>query len=105
MTKMQPEAFAAATEVLDEHAKVRRKRLLLALAAALGVCATATWSYSHFHGSKFVSTDNAYTAVETAQVTPAVSGIVREVLVADTQAVKRGAIVVALDDTDASLAL
>ena len=32
--------------------------------------------YSHYYGSKFISTDNAYTAAENAQVTPAISGIV-----------------------------
>ncbi len=38
-------------------------------------------------------------------MTPAVGGIVREVRVTDTQSVKRGEIVVVLDDTDAKLAL
>jgi membrane fusion protein, multidrug efflux system len=52
-----------------------------------------------------VSTDNAYVATETAQVTPAIAGIVREVHVADTQAVRRGDVVVVLDDVDAQLAL
>src|SRR5262249_29531979 len=33
--------------------------------------------YAYFHASRFVSTDNAYTAAETAQVTPAIGGVVR----------------------------
>jgi membrane fusion protein (multidrug efflux system) len=40
--------------------------------------------------SHHVSTDNAYVAVEMAQITPEVSGTVREVLAVDTQSVKRG---------------
>ena len=43
---------------------------------------TAFYLYEHLYASKFVSTDNAYTAAETAQVTPAVGCIVSEVRVA-----------------------
>ncbi|MDM0113998.1 HlyD family secretion protein [Variovorax sp. J22R133] len=67
--------------------------------------ATGYGGYEYIHASRFISTDNAYAATETAQVTPAISGIVREVRVADTQAVQRGDVVVVLDDTDARLAL
>jgi membrane fusion protein (multidrug efflux system) len=102
---MKPEVLDAANAALDESAKRRRKRLLLGLGAAVLTVGTAFYLYEHFYASKFVSTDNAYTAAETAQVTPAVGGIVREVRVTDTQQVKRGEIVVVLDDTDASLAL
>ncbi len=35
--------------------------------------------------SHFVSTDNAYTAVEVAQITPSVGGTVADVKVKDTQ--------------------
>src|SRR4030095_15501901 len=63
------------------------------------------WSYDHFYASHFVSTDNAYTAAETAQVTPAIGGIVREVRVSDTSYVHQGDVLVVLDDVDARLAL
>ena len=36
------------------------------------------------YSSNFVSTDNAYSAVEIAQVTPSISGTISEVLVTDT---------------------
>src|SRR5262249_48687813 len=49
--------------------------------------------------------DNAYTAAETAQVTPALGGIVREVRVTDTSYVHKGDVLVVLDDVDARLAL
>jgi membrane fusion protein (multidrug efflux system) len=83
----------------------RRKPLFIAFGAALAVAAGGWGAYELAYASRYVSTDNAYTAAETAQVTPAVAGIVRDVRVADTQAVHRGDILVVLDDTDARLAL
>ena len=44
-------------------------------------------------------------AVEIAQVTPSVGGTIQEVLVTDTQAVKKGDVLVRIDPTDAKLAL
>ena len=55
--------------------------------------------------SNIVSTDNAYTAVEVAQITPSVEGTVSEVLVVDTQTVKAGDVLVRIDDRDTRLAL
>lgn len=106
MTKMETEMLEAANVALEEsRAKARRKRLLSIVAGVVLTGGGSYYAYDHFYASKFVSTDNAYTAAEIAQVTPAVGGIVREVRVTDTQSVKRGDIVVMLDDTDARLAL
>jgi len=110
MSKMESQVIEAAlaqaqTEQQDARNRVRRKRLFIALGATILTCGIGYGAYSAFYASRFVSTDDAYTAAETAQVTPAISGIVREVRVADTQHVKRGDIVVMLDDTDATLAL
>ncbi|WP_431263332.1 HlyD family efflux transporter periplasmic adaptor subunit [Roseateles chitinivorans] len=82
-----------------------RKKLFTLLALTVVAGAVGVFAYEHFIASHYVSTDNAYTAAETAQVTPFVGGIVREVRVADTQAVKRGDVLVVLDETDARLAL
>ena len=82
-----------------------RKPLLLALAGAVSVCALAAGSYWLFYASRFVSTDNAYTAVEIAQITPSIAGTIGEVPVVDTQAVKKGDVLVVIDDRDARLAL
>jgi membrane fusion protein, multidrug efflux system len=106
MTKMETEVLEAASSALEEgRAKAKRKRLLSILAGVVLTVGGSYVAYDHFYASKFVSTDNAYSAAEIAQVTPAVGGIVREVRVTDTQSVKRGDIVVMLDDTDATLAL
>lgn len=85
--------------------KQRRNQRLLALGAAGALTGLAFAAYWMLHGSHFVSTDNAYAAVEIAQITPAVGGIVATVEVRDTQAVKQGDALVKLDQTDAKLAL
>ncbi|MGN7876670.1 HlyD family secretion protein [Roseateles sp. 22389] len=82
-----------------------RKKLFTLLALTVVAAAVGVFAYEHFFASRYVSTENAYTAAEMAQVTPFVGGIVREVRVSDTQAVRRGDVLVVLDDTDARLAL
>jgi membrane fusion protein (multidrug efflux system) len=87
--------------------KQRRKRAVLFSALALTViCAGAGyWTYWKLVGSRFVSTDNAYTAAEVALVTAEIDGKVSKVNVVDSQEVKRGDVLVTIDDTDARLAL
>jgi len=83
----------------------RRKPLFALLGGVVAVGALAYGSYWYLVASHHVSTDNAYVAAEMAQLTPEVGGTVRQVNVVDTQAVKRGDVLVLLDDTDARLAL
>jgi len=106
MTKHESEMLdAAADAAADARNRAKRKKWLLILGSTVLSNAITYGVYSHYYGSKFISTDNAYTAAENAQVTPAVSGIVREVRVNDTQQVQKGDVIVVLDDTDARLAL
>lgn len=83
----------------------RRKRLFLILAGVVALAAVGATAWWLLYASRFVSTDNAYAAVEMAQVTPSVSGTIAEVRVNDTQAVKKGDVLVVIDPTDAKLAL
>lgn len=83
----------------------RRNKMLLGLVGVVVIAGIAGTVYYQLHASNFVSTDNAYAAVEVAQVTPSVGGTVLEVLVSDTQSVKKGDVLVRIDPTDAQLAL
>jgi membrane fusion protein, multidrug efflux system len=98
-------AQAGGTEAADAAATTKRRRGLIALLGTVLTAGAGYGAYDHFHASKFISTDNAYTAAETAAVTPSVAGIVREVRVTDTSYVRRGDVLVVLDDIDARLAL
>lgn len=84
---------------------VQRKKLFAMLAGAIAVVGLGYAGYWHFVGSRYVSTDNAYTAAEVASITPSVSGIVKSVNAVDTQYVHKGDVLVVIDDTDAKLAL
>lgn len=105
MTSMLPDSATVADTVSSANNQQKRKRLFLILGALVTKIALGYAWYQHSYASHFVSTDNAYTAAETAQVTPTIAGIVREVRVADTAQVNAGDIVVVLDDIDAKLAL
>ena len=80
----------------------RRKKLFAALGGAVLLAGAGYWLLAD---GDLVATDNAYVAADSAQVTPLVSGAVVKVFVVNTQNVKRGDILIQLDDTDARLAL
>jgi len=83
----------------------KRVKMFLILGSVVALCGLMYGAYWTFIGSRYVSTDNAYTAAEIAQVTPSVEGIIKEIRVVDTQRVKQGDILVVLDRTDAQLAV
>jgi len=89
----------------DAAANAKRRSLFALLAIAVVGLGLLYWAYVHFFASRYVSTENAYVGANVALVTPLVGGPVREVLVDDAQQVKRGDVLVRLDDTDARLAL
>jgi membrane fusion protein (multidrug efflux system) len=82
-----------------------RKPLFAALAGVVVVAAAGAFAYEHFIGSRYVSTDNAYTSAEVADITPAITALVKAVNVTDTQTVRKGDVLVVLDDTNMRLAL
>ena len=83
----------------------QRKKLFAGLAAAAVLAGGAFYAYDTLVASHHVSTDNAYVGAYSAEITPLVGGPVAAVEVADTQAVRKGQVLVRLDDTDARLAL
>ena len=98
---------ASASTPKDTDAKSRRKRIILFSLLALTVAVAGCGYYSYWKrvGSRYVSTDNAYTAAEVAVVTAEIDGPVSAVNVVDSQQVKHGDVLIVIDDTDARLAL
>jgi membrane fusion protein (multidrug efflux system) len=82
-----------------------RKQLFAGLAGAIALAALGAGGAWLATGARYVATDNAYVDATSAQVTPMIAAPVRQLLVADTQAVKQGQVLVVLDDTDARIAL
>lgn len=74
----------------------------LAIAVAAAALLYALWYM--LIGRNYVSTDNAYVNAEVAQVTPLLSAQVLSVTVSDTQPVRRGDILVRLDDSNSRIA-
>lgn len=100
----KPVEAAALTEVNVKNRK-SRKVLFSALALSIAALGGSAATYWELVGSRYISTDNAYTAAEVAQVTAEIDGRVSEVRVVDSQKVKRGDVLVVIDDTDAKLAM
>ena len=100
----QIESATAATNAPNTRLKLR-KRLLAGLLATVTVCAVGYFGYDELIGSRYVTTDNAYVGADTAQVTPLISGPVKEVFVRDTDVVAQGDVLIQLDDTDARIAV
>lgn len=88
----------------DVTMKSKRKKALSIVALIVLVVAIIylIWSFIFSHT---VSTDNAYVGAESAEITSMVSGQVAEVLVSDTQAVKKGDVLARIDSSDAKIAL
>lgn len=89
---------------MTEHSE-KRKRLLIGLTVIVVSVALIYGVWAWFFAGRSVSTDDAYTAVEVAQVTPLVSGSVASVAVIDSQIVRAGDVLVTLDEIDARIAV
>ena len=83
----------------------KRKALFVGLAGTVALVGGALGVYQTSVAARHAKTDNAYVDAESAQVTALTSGPVAEVRVVDTQAVKKGDVLVVLDDTDRRLEL
>ena len=83
----------------------RRKRLLALLGLAVAAAGAVYGAYYYSYARFYESTDDAYVSGNLVQLTPQVSGTVVAVNADDTQIVKAGQPVVALDPADAKIAL
>ena len=101
----EPEAPPApATEPRTLLAERRRRWLTILVVAVVAIGLLATL-YHFVIGVRHVSTDNAYVGADTADITPLVAGAVQGVRVANTQAVRKGDILLTIDPADARIAL
>lgn len=104
MADATPELTAPTDEPQADRSSAR-KTWLTRLALAVVIAGLLWTAWYVLVGRNHVSTDNAYVNAEMAQVTPLISAQAIEVLVSDTQAVKRGDILVKLDPTNARIAI
>lgn len=88
----------------DLEAKQKRKKMLK-IFAIIVVAAAILYAIWALVFSNTVETDNAYVGAETAEITSMVSGQVAEVLVSDTQQVKKGDVLAIIDNRDAKIAV
>ncbi|OBU58228.1 HlyD family efflux transporter periplasmic adaptor subunit [Stenotrophomonas maltophilia] len=102
---MPPDPQDSSTTPEASRKRAKRKRLVLIATVGLVAIGVLYGAWALLFAGKSVTTDNAYTAAEVAQITPLVAGPVKEVKVSDTQAVKAGDVLVILDDTDAKIAV
>lgn len=91
------EEAAAVAQTADP----RGKKVIFGLAAGI-LLAGGGWYM--LHDSGHVSTDNAYIGADSAQVTPLVAAAVADVPVVNTQYVRKGDVLLRLDDSDGRLA-
>ncbi len=81
-----------------------RKRAFSILGGIVALCTLLIGLYWAFYGARYVSTDNAYTATEIAQVTPEVDGTIKSVNVVDTNSVQAGEVLAEIDPRDMQVA-
>ena len=95
---------AAAPGTSPGGAAARRKRLFGILAASVLLIGAVTvlWLWITFNQ---IGTDNAYVDADLVQVTPLFAGPVAAACVSNTDLVKKGRLLVLLDDADARIAL
>ena len=101
----EPARQEPSAEATRAAAARRRTRLFSLLGGAIAVVAVVVVLYWLLIGQNYVSTDNAYVNADTADITPQVAAQVTEVRVAETQNVRKGDILVKLDDSDTRVAL
>ena len=99
----QPIEVPTSKEAANGKGK-RRAILFSLLAVAVLTAGGGGWAYWKLVASHYITTDNAYTAAEVAQVTSEIDGLVSEVRVVDSQQVKRGDVLVVINDIDVKLA-
>ncbi len=105
MTHETTNTLEDASAALDAQNLAKRRKLfpLLLLVILLIAGLFAAWYVITQQGR--VHTDNAYVGADSAQITALVAGPIQDVPVADTQEVRKGDILVVLDDAEYQVAV
>ena len=82
-----------------------RAKLFTGFFVVIALAGGGYYAYDTLYATKHAITDNDYVGADIAPITPLIPAPVVDVLVSDTQAVKKGDVLVRLDDTDAKLQL
>jgi membrane fusion protein (multidrug efflux system) len=88
----------------DAQRKSLRQRLFIVFGALLAVAAIAGGGWWLVIGQRYISTDDAYVAADSAEVTPQINATISDVPVTDTMHVRRGQVLVRLDAADSEIA-
>jgi membrane fusion protein (multidrug efflux system) len=107
MSERDPIELHAAVEEADATTavKAKRKKLFGMFAGGVALIGVGYSVMDALVWSKHAVTDNAYVGADVAQVTSQLAAPVSAVLVEDTRQVRRGDVLVRLDDTDAKIAV
>jgi membrane fusion protein (multidrug efflux system) len=82
------------------------KKLLFALGASLGLAAAAVYGYQWATVGRFIeTTDDAYIGGDVTAIAPHVAGFISDIDVSDNQHVRKGQLLMRLDDRDFQAAL
>jgi len=104
--RMDQQAPVLTAPQATEPASHPLRRLAIIAAGILIVAGLIIWLiYYLLVGQYFVSTDDAYIGANTTLIAPKISGYVTNVLVNDNQPVRRGQLLITLDDRDYQTAL
>jgi membrane fusion protein (multidrug efflux system) len=106
MADANPESTAPDSDDMQQEGRQSARKTWLTRLGLVVIVGGLLWgAWYMLVGRTHVATDNAYVNAEMAQVTPLMSAQAIDVLVSDTQQVKRGDILVKLDPTDAKIAV
>ena len=100
-----PQSAAPQTPVPSADNNGKRRRLLVALTAAVVVAGLGYGLYWGVYARHFENTDDAYVAGNVVQVTPLVGGTVISITADDTQLVTAGQPLIQLDRADSQVAM
>ncbi len=106
MSEQQNNQNPNTAEIAEEKPNTKgRAKGFAILALVVGAGIIGFISYEKLFGSRYVETDNAYAAAETAQITPVINGTIEQLLIKDTQYVNKGDLLATLGSSDQMLAL